>query len=90
MQAIQPRPRILLKEPHGDVIGGAAPRLDGQQLGCRARNMARGGNEVVGADARGQQRLVRIAERRIGHGNTAALAQLLREFFGPELQEAVA
>ena len=45
---------------------------------------------VVGADARGQQRLVRVAERGVGEQQALLLQRPLGELFGPELQQQLA
>ena len=65
-QQRQPLPRVLVQEPHRHVEGRAAPHLHGEQLGELPRHRRRDARHVVGAHPRGQQRLVRVAERGVG------------------------
>ena len=63
----QPLPRIFVQEAHGDVERRAAPHFQAEQVvAAGARRSSAIAQHVVGAHARGQQRLVRIAERRVG------------------------
>ena len=62
----QPLPRILLQEPKRHIVSRTTPALDGQQLRRHPRDVGRDHQQAGGADAGGQQRLVRVAERRVG------------------------
>ena len=52
-----------------------APRLDGQQLRGHPSDVGRHRNEILGAHPGGQQRLVRVAEGRVGDGHGILGAQ---------------
>ena len=64
-QLAQAFPRILVEKTHRGVEGGPAPHLDREQAGGAARDRRRDRQHVIGADARGHQRLVGIAKRRV-------------------------
>ena len=77
-------PRGLLEEAHGRVERRAAPHLDREQLRHEARVGVGDRQHVVRAHARGQQRLVRVAERRVGQQQRAsARASTRRSFSAP-------
>ena len=57
---------ILVQETHGHVEGRAAPHFQAEQVVQPVRDEVRDGQHVVGADTRGQQRLVRVAEGGVG------------------------
>ena len=62
-QLLEAPPGALVQEAQRDIKGGPSPDLErgrGRQSVCRER---RGADEVVGADPRGEQRLVRVAHR---------------------------
>ena len=80
----QPLPRVLVEEAHGDVEGRAAPAFERQQLRQAARIGLGDGDDVVGAHARRQQRLVRVAHRRVGDEH----ARLGLHPFGESLRAA--
>ena len=86
----QPVPRVLGQEAQRHVVGRAAPALQRQQLRGGARHVRRHGQQVAGAHPGGQQRLVRVAERGVGDGHAALLAQPGREPLRPELRPAAA
>jgi len=60
-------PGVLTQEAQGDVVRRSAPRLDAQELWRGAGHVRSHREQVVGAHARGEQRLVRVAEGRVGH-----------------------
>ncbi len=78
-------PRVLAQEAQGNVVGRAAPGLDGEQLREQPGLGGRGRHQVAGADAGGQQRLVRVAEGGVRDGDGYLLAEGLREAFRAEL-----
>ena len=55
---------------------------------CRVHR--RDAQHVVGAHARGQQRLMRVAEGRVGQQQPLLLQDPARELLGPELEKLVA
>ena len=65
-QFAQARARVFVQEAHGDVEGGAAPHFQAEEVVQPVRDEVGDGQHVVGADARGQQRLVGVAERGVG------------------------
>ena len=65
-QAAQAREGIFVQEAHGDVEGGAAPHFQAEQIVQPVRHEVGDGQHVVGAHARGQQRLVGVAEGGVG------------------------
>ena len=90
----QPFPRVFGQEPHGGVEGGAAPHFQGEQAAVqRAQPVGerrRAGQHVVGAQARGHERLVGVAEGGVGDEQALSLARPLRELLRPEFQQQVA
>ena len=77
-QLVQPLPRTLLQEAHRHVEGRAAPAFDREQVRHQARVVRRDRREVVRAEARRQQRLVRIAHRRVRQQHALLLAASTR------------
>ena len=65
-QLREPLPRVLPEEPQRDVVGGAAPALDREQVRQRPRLYGGDGDEVTGAHAGGEQRLVGVSVRGVG------------------------
>ena len=59
-------PGVFVQEAHGDVEGGAAPHFQAVQIVQPVRDEVGDRQHVVGAHARGQQRLVGIAEGGVG------------------------
>ena len=86
----QPLPRILVQEPQGHVEGGPSPALQAQQLRHGVGHLAGAGHQVDGAQPGGEDRLVGVAQRRVGHLHRSGRPQLGRELLGPELQQALA
>ena len=78
-QLVQALPRVFLQESQRHVEGGAAPALEREQL-RQCTGIPRGDGQHVGrAHAGGQQRLVRIAQRGVGHQHTVLGQHPLRE-----------
>ena len=65
-QPAQALPRVLGEEAQRDVVGRAAPALQRQQLRGGARDVRGDLEQVAGAHAGGEQRLVGVAEGRVG------------------------
>jgi len=86
-QRRQPLPRILGQEPQRDVVGRATPRLDRPQLRGQPRHVPGAGDEVARPDPGGQQRLVRVPERRIRDRDAVLLAQPPGEPLRPHLAQ---
>ena len=89
-QLVQPLPRVFLEEAHGDVEGGAAPAFQREQLRRQARVGGRDAHHVGRAHARGEQRLVRVAHRRVGEQHPRLGEHPLRELLRAEFAQAVA
>ena len=88
-QLRQPIPRIFLQEPQRDVVGGAAPTLDGQQLRGRRRDIRCDGEHSARPHARREQRLMGVAEGRVGDTDRSALAKVARKTVGPQGQQSL-
>ena len=89
-QPLQTLPRAFVEKAHRHVEGGAAPALDREELGQHARIGRRDGRQVVAAHPCGQQRLVGVAERGVGHQHPVLVEHPAGEAFGPERVEALA
>ena len=74
----EPLPRVFLEEPHGRVERRPAPHLEREQAGVLRGVDGRDAEHVVGAHPRRQQRLVGVAERRVGEQQRLLLADPLR------------
>ena len=84
----QPLPGVLGQEPQRDVVGRAAPGLDGQQLRGQPRDGRPDQRQVPGPHPGGQQRLVGVPEGGVGDArDRCCAAQPVGEAFGPELGE---
>ena len=86
----EPLPRVLAEEAQGHVVGRPTPGLHRQQLGREPRDVAGDVEQVAGAHAGREQRLVGVAEGRVGHGDVGALAQPAGELGRPDALEQVA
>ena len=84
-QLVEPHPRILRQESVGDVERGAAPVLDREQLGADVGGRRRDARQVVAAQPRRQQRLVRVAPGGVGQPHAAILAQHAHDPLGTAL-----
>ena len=80
-------PRALAQEAQRDVEGGAAPVLERVAAVQRVRRRGRDGQDVLGADARREQRLVRVAPRGVGEQQPLVLAHRLGKGRGAALLE---
>ena len=72
-----------MQEAHGDIEGRTAPHFQAEKIRQPVRDEVRDGQHVVRADARGQQRLMRVAERGIGQEQSLLRARPVGEFSGP-------
>ena len=86
----QALPGILVEKAHGGVESGAAPHLQAEEAGQAAGDGLSRGQQVMGADARGQQGLMRVAESRVGELKSLLLAGPLREAARSELLQQLA
>ena len=75
-------PGVFLQEAHGGVEGRAAPHFHAEEIAAVARDVVGDGEHVVAAHARGEQRLVRVAESRVGDEQTFLLRGPLGKAFG--------
>ncbi len=85
----QPVPGVLAEEAQRDVVGGPAPALDAQQLRHGPGHVRGHGQQVGGAHAGGQQRLVGVPERGVGDAGDGAGAQVRGEALGAQLEQAL-
>ena len=83
-------PRVFAEESEGDVVRRPAPRLDGEELGRHPGDVGCHRDEVLRAHARREQRLVRVAECRLGDRERSLLTKCGGEADGAELQQALA
>ena len=83
-------PGVFLEEPHRGVEGGPAPHLDREHLGAEPGVGVGHAEHVAGPDPGRQERLVGVAEGRVGQQQRLLLADPLRELLGPELLEDAA
>ena len=88
-QGRQALPRVLAEEAQGDVVGGASPGLDREQLGGEPGDVGRDGREVAGAHAGGEQRLVGVAEGGVGDGQRGLGAECRCEALRAELEQSL-
>ena len=86
----EPLPRVLAEEAERDVVGRAAPGLDAEQTGREPGDVRQHRDEVLGAHARREQGLVRVAERRVGDRESGLRAERGGEAGGAELEQALA
>ena len=86
----QALPRVFVEEAHRHVEGGAAPALQRQQLGQAAGVGLGDADDVAGAHAGGQQRLVGVAHGGVGDEHALLVAHPLGELGGAEFLEALA
>jgi hypothetical protein len=89
-QLAQALPGVLVEEAHGDVEGGAAPHLEAVEVGSRCATKLAMRQHVVGAHARGHQRLVRVAQGRVGEQQALLLARSTRRTSRAQLVEQLA
>src|SRR5688572_29278038 len=83
-------PGILAQKAHGRIERRAAPHLEAEELWRASRDRIRDGEHVETADARGQERLVRVAERSVGHQQSLLLERPLREFLRAQFKQKLA
>ena len=77
-----------LQEPHRRVERRAAPHFQARtDCGVRRATASAHRQHVVGAHARGQERLVRVAERRVGDEQALLLEHPLGEFLRAEFEQ---
>ena len=74
--------RVLVQEAHGDVERRAAPHFQAEQIVQAVGHEVGDGQHVVGADARGQQRLVGVAEGGVGEEQALLRRDPFGEAFG--------
>ena len=87
-QYAQPLPGILVQKAHGRVERRSAPHFEAEEIRETLGHRRRRGQQVVRAHARCEQRLMRVAERRVRHQQALLFARPLREFLRPQfLQE---
>ena len=87
---VEPVPWVFLQKSHGRVERGAAPHFQAEKLRGEMSDGVGDGEQIVSPHARRQQRLMRIAERRVGEEQRFLLANPSRESFRAKLAEAFA
>ena len=87
-QVGQPLPGAFLEEPHRRVERRPAPHLEREQLAGMPGVGVGDLQHVVRAHPRRQQRLMRVAERRVGDQQRLLLAHPLAELLGAQLLAA--
>ncbi|CDO27231.1 hypothetical protein BN979_00002 [Mycolicibacterium vulneris] len=85
----QPLPRIFLQKAKRHIVGRATPTLDGQQLRHHPRHIRRHLEQPRGPQPGGEQRLMGVAERRIGDPQRRAVTHPRREPLGPQLDQTL-
>ena len=83
----QPLPGAFVEETHGHVERRAAPHFDREKIGAQPRVGVGDLEQVISAEARGQQRLMGVAERRVGDQQLLLRPQPLRELLRAHLLE---
>ncbi len=86
-QLVQALPRTFVEEAHRDVERRAAPAFDREQVRRQARVVRRNRRQIVRAETRGQQRLMRVAHRRIRQQHALLLEHPGGETLGAQLVE---
>ena len=89
-QGAEAFPGILAQKAHGRVESGAAPHFETEELRGAARHGVGDEEHVVGAHARGEERLVRVAEGGVGEKRSFLFPRPLGEFLRPELEQLLA
>ncbi len=79
-----------MQEAHRRIKGRATPHLDTEKIGQAVRDGAGRGEQVACADARGHQRLMRVAESRIGNEQAFFFTCPFGEFPGSEFLQELA
>ena len=83
-------PWVLVEETHRRVERGPAPHLQRKQVGGAAGERIRAGQHVMGADTGGHERLMGVAESRVGDEQALLGDRPLGEFLRAELKEQLA
>ena len=86
----EPLPRVLGEEPQRHVVRRPAPGLERPQLRGEPGDVPGDGDQVTGAHPGGEQRLVRVAEGRVGDGDPVLGAQRACERRGAQGQQRLA
>ena len=89
-QARHPLPGVLAQEAEHDVERRAAPAFEGKELRRQTGVGRRDGQEVVGANPRRQQRLLRVAHGGVGEECPPSPTHLGDESLRTELAEPIA
>ena len=84
------RPRIFMKKSQRRVERRAAPHLEAEEIWQTLRDRGRRRENVVGANARRHQRLMRVAESRVGDEQALFFARPRGEFLRAELLQHLA
>ena len=88
-QARQPLPGVLTQKPQHDIERRPAPAFEGKELRRQTGVGRCDGQDVVGPDPRRQQRLLRVAYRRIGEEHALFPAHPSEETLPAELAQPI-
>ena len=80
-------PRVFVKKAHARVERRAAPHFERKKARRPVRHRAGRRQHVVTAHARGEERLVRIAERRVGDQQPFLIQRPVGKFLRPETEQ---
>ena len=86
-QNAQPQPRVFVQKSQRRVEGRPAPHLQAEQIRRAARDRVRHREHVVGAQARGEERLVRIAKRGVRDEQGLLLERPFRKLLRAQFQQ---
>jgi len=89
-QALKAAPRALVQEAHRHVEGGAAPHLHREAALEDLVGRPCGMHQLLRAHARGEQRLVCVAVRRVREKRALVLAHRLGQTLGAALEQDLA
>ena len=89
-QFAQALPRIFVQEAHRSVKRCAAPHFDAEQIREAMGDGAGGGKQIRRSNARGQERLVRVAKSGVGNEQALLFSRPGREFLWSKFLQALA
>ncbi len=89
-QLSQSLPGIFMQETHRGIKGRATPHFETEKIGQAMRDGACGDEQVKRADARGHERLVSVAESRVGNEQAFFFSRPGSEFLRPEFLQEMA
>ncbi len=88
-QLFESLPRIFAEEAQSDIVRGSSPGLHGEQLRSQPGDVGGHAEQLLRSHPSGQERLVRVAERGVCHGQRPLSAQLGCELTRSELLQSL-